>query len=212
MDVLKFSGVIKFGLDVLTGHWGAAWNDIKSIFSNVWNDIKGSFGTLIGDAFNFGANFVHMMASGISGAVGSVINAVSGVAGKIKSFLGFHSPTELGPGSEADVWAPNLMKMFISGINQYTPALQGALNKAIAAPKLAVSTNVAQMIGGSGAQGAGTSGASSQIVSSGSLIIQGPLVHVEHMDASNPGDIQNLQQRLYNAEAAARRAKGMKGV
>jgi TP901 family phage tail tape measure protein len=122
------SGIIQVGLDLLTGHWGKAWNDIKSTFSNVWNDIKGTFGKLIGDALDFGKNFVMMIAKGITGAVGNVVSAVSGVADKIKGFLGFHSPTELGPASDSDTWGPNFVNMISQGIKDKTPQIQAAVN------------------------------------------------------------------------------------
>jgi uncharacterized protein YceK len=35
---------------------------------------------------------------------------------QVKNILGFHSPAREGPGSDADTWAPNLVKMFASGI------------------------------------------------------------------------------------------------
>jgi TP901 family phage tail tape measure protein len=122
------SGIISIGLDVLTGNWGKAWNDIKKTFSNVWDDIKGTFKNLIGDALDFGKNFVQMIAKGITGAVGAVKDAVSGVADKIKGFLGFASPTKEGPASKSDKWGPNFVNMVAKGIQDYTPKIQAAVN------------------------------------------------------------------------------------
>lgn len=124
------SGIIQVGLDLLTGHWSAAWTHVKQMFVNIWNSIKGMFGSLIKDALDFGKNFVLMIAKGITGAVGNVVNAVKGVASKIKGFLGFHSPTKEGPASESGIWAPNFMKMFASGITTNIPLLQKASQNA----------------------------------------------------------------------------------
>ncbi|MDN9012942.1 phage tail tape measure protein, partial [Brevibacillus laterosporus] len=44
----------------------------------------------------------------------------------LKQFLGFSSPTEKGPASKSDRWAPNLMKMFSEGITDSLPYLQSA--------------------------------------------------------------------------------------
>lgn len=152
-----------------------------------------------------------MFGDGIKSAIGNVANAAKNAVNSVKKFLGFHSPAEEGPGADADVWAPNLMKMFIGGIQQYTPALQGALNNAIAAPKLSVSSNVAQMItGGNTMQQSG--GYSAQGQPSVSYVHQGPLVNIEHVSANNQQDINRLQQAIYDAQASARRAKGVKGI
>lgn len=206
-DIIK--GVILTGLDLLTGRWGAAWNEIKSTFSNVWNDIKSMMGNLIHDAFSFGSNFVHMIASGIRSAVGAVSSAVSSVAGKIKSFLGFHSPTEEGPGADADTWAPNFMKMFTQGITQYTPALQGALTKAITPPTTVTNPNIKGLVNSS------LSGYSNNSTTAGSTngyAVNGPLLHIDTLVVRNNQDIQKIQQSLYNADERVRRAKGVRGV
>ncbi|MDN9012941.1 phage tail tape measure protein, partial [Brevibacillus laterosporus] len=44
----------------------------------------------------------------------------------LKQFLGFSSPTEKGPASKSDRWAPNLMRMFSEGITDSLPYLQSA--------------------------------------------------------------------------------------
>ena len=111
-----FSGIFKIALDLLTGHWSDAWNDVKQLFVNVWNDIGKFFSDLVGDAINWGRNIINGFIDGIKGAIGGVEAAVKSVADKIKSFLGFHSPAKEGPGSESDVWAPNLVHMFAAGL------------------------------------------------------------------------------------------------
>jgi phage-related protein len=122
------SGVIEIGLALLTGHWSQAWNSLKSTVSNVLNGIMSLLSNLGSDAFNFGKNFVSMMAKGITSAVGAVTSAVSSVASSIKGFLGFHSPTELGPAADSDKWGPNFVNMMAQGIHQHTPAIQAAVN------------------------------------------------------------------------------------
>lgn len=121
------SGIFKIALDLLTGHWGKAWNDMKTTLGNVWGDIKGLFTNMLHDALDFGKNLVMMIANGIEGAIGSVISAVKNVAGAIKGFLGFHSPTEQGPGADADMWAPNFIQMYTQGLQSGLPKVQAAL-------------------------------------------------------------------------------------
>jgi predicted nuclease with TOPRIM domain len=146
-DYIK--GVFKVFLDLLTGNWSKAWTDMKTALTNIWNDIKNTtLGHMLTDALNWGENLVHMIGNGIMNGIHWVTNAVNAVANQVKSFLGFHSPTEEGPGSEADVWMPNLMKMLTNGIQQGTPALRAALNNALGMPTWAVSSGVAGMVTG----------------------------------------------------------------
>jgi TP901 family phage tail tape measure protein len=141
------SGIFKVILDVLTGRWSDAWKDIKSTLRNVWSDITGMFSNMLNDALSFGENFVKMIGNGIMAGVHWVENAVNTVANKIKSFLGFHSPTEEGPGAEADQWAPNFMKMYEQGIEQNLPKLQSSLTVALETPFRSMTS---QMMAGNG--------------------------------------------------------------
>jgi TP901 family phage tail tape measure protein len=116
------------------------WSHITSAFSSgaskaasfvakMASGIISTLSALPGQALQWGENMMNMFISGITSKIGAIGSAISGVAGKIKSFLGFHSPTEDGPASESDVWMPNMMKMFTSGIEDHTPHLQAAIGK-----------------------------------------------------------------------------------
>lgn len=75
-----------------------------------------------------GSNLMKMVAQGIAAGASWVVNAVKNAAGGILKFLGFHSPTEEGPGSDADTWAPNLMKMYAGGILSHAHLVTGAVS------------------------------------------------------------------------------------
>jgi TP901 family phage tail tape measure protein len=140
------SGLISVGLNLLTGNWQGAWNSLIGIVSNVWSAIKSTFSNLLNDALSFGSNFVHMIANGITGAIGAVTSAVSGVADKIKGFLGFHSPTEFGPASDSDKWGPNFVNMVAKGIQDYTPKIQAAVNGVALTMKTGITSPVTNNI------------------------------------------------------------------
>jgi len=76
-----------------------------------------------------GKNIMSMFIEGISSKISSLVNTLSNAAGKVKSYLGFSSPTEEGPGKTGDKWAPNLMRMYKEGIIKGIPAIQRAINK-----------------------------------------------------------------------------------
>jgi len=64
----------------------------------------------------WGKNAISGFVDGMKGAMENVTNAVTGVADKIKNFLGFKSPPAEGPLSGSDKWMPNMMSMFGTGI------------------------------------------------------------------------------------------------
>jgi TP901 family phage tail tape measure protein len=134
------SGIISVALDILTGHWGDAWHKLLEIGKNLWNDITSFFGNLGSDMWNFGKNLIHMFVDGIKSMVHAVGDAVSGIANKIKGFLGFHSPAREGPAGrgESDRWMPNLMDMLVTGINDN----QGKVQKAVANVALGIKTGI----------------------------------------------------------------------
>lgn len=88
---------------------------IKKIFSDLWND-----------AISWGSNLIKMFVQGVEAGLNTLKTSLGNVANSIKNILGFHSPAKEGPGSDADTWAPNLMRMFTLGIVSGTPALQSA--------------------------------------------------------------------------------------
>lgn len=81
-------------------------------------------------AVQWGRNLISSFAKGIASAAGKVIAKAKEVAATVKSYLGFSSPTEKGPGSTSDHWAPNLMNMFSSGIQAGIPKLRMAVTEA----------------------------------------------------------------------------------
>lgn len=135
-DILKsiFSGSI----ELITGLLNDLWKTIVAIFGGIAKSIAdwgvnllktvGTFFTDLGkDALSWGANVIDMFVQGIMGAVHKVTDAVKNVANTVKSFLGFHSPTEQGPASDSDQWMPNMMSMLHTGIVDHTPKIEAAV-------------------------------------------------------------------------------------
>jgi len=115
--------------------WSEIRSGILSTGSNLWNaitkpfyDAKATIGRIIDDAFNWGRNLMSNIISGITSMISRLWDTVSNVANTIKGFLGFHSPTELGPGRDADKWAPNFMRMYAQGITGNINIIESAVN------------------------------------------------------------------------------------
>lgn len=123
---------------LFTGDWKGAWEKIVEIVNNmksavqqavqkVWDAIGDIFLDGIRRAYDWGRNLISSFVDGIKSMISRVKEAVSSVASTVKSYLGFSSPTEEGPGATADRWMPNLMKMLAEDIEAYRPVLQEAL-------------------------------------------------------------------------------------
>lgn len=72
-------------------------------------------GQLISGAWEWGKDLITNFTNGILAFISKPIDAVRGLAGKIKSFLGFSEPEE-GPLSNFHTYAPDMMKLFAQGI------------------------------------------------------------------------------------------------
>lgn len=117
--------------------WSLLWESIKGILSSAWNLLFPSFGgletnisewfkNLIDSSLAWGRNMMDMFKKGVTDRITAVTDAVKNVGEKIKSFLGFSSPTKEGLLSDADNWMPNMMGMFEEGIEKNTGKVAGA--------------------------------------------------------------------------------------
>lgn len=95
------------------------WDSMKTAVSQAWTDIKTTIKTtidgIIQSALTWGSDMVSNFTSGISSAWGTLTKGVSGMAGRVKSFVGFSEPEE-GPLSDFHTYAPDMMELFAKGI------------------------------------------------------------------------------------------------
>ena len=105
----------------------AVVNAIGQIAKGIWDGITG----LIQGAWNWGKDLIDNFTAGIKAFISKPIDAIKGLASKIKSFLGFSEPEE-GPLSNFHTYAPDMMKLFAEGItdnkNVITDAISSAFN------------------------------------------------------------------------------------
>lgn len=128
--IMNTIGVI---LDIITGHWGKAWKDLKKLASDAlhdaWRIIKNlgsDAGTLLWDA---GKNIIKGLIGGIKSMVGAVGGAISDVVSEVKNHLPW-SPAKKGPlsGSGApEIGGRNIVKLMAQGIAQATPQIEAAM-------------------------------------------------------------------------------------
>lgn len=136
--------IITGALDIIASIWSTAVGILSGIFQNIWNAIVekvtgikdaivNGFTTAIdwikslpAQALQWGADIIQGIVDGITGAIGKVGEAVSGVANKIKSFLGFSVPED-GPLSDFDTYMPDMIELMTKGINAGKDKIRGAL-------------------------------------------------------------------------------------
>lgn len=120
------------------------WEKITTVFENIKSGVSEKVGNIkqsIVDGFTaaidwikglpaqavqWGSDIIQGIVNGIKGAVGKVGDAVSEVAGKIKSFLHFSKPDE-GPLSDFDTYMPDMIDMMVKGISAGRGKVRGAL-------------------------------------------------------------------------------------
>lgn len=99
-------------------------NAMMAPFKEADKKIKG----VIRNAKDWGKNLIRNFIDGINAMIGKVRDAVKKVADIPKKFLGFASPTEEGPGKDADKWMPNFMSMLADGIEDNIHEVSAAVN------------------------------------------------------------------------------------
>ena len=92
--------------------------------------IASKIGELPKMAIQWGKDLIQSFINGITSMISGVVNAVSGVAKKVASFLHFSEPDE-GPLSNFHTYAPDMMKLFASGIRKNSDLLEDAFNDSL---------------------------------------------------------------------------------
>lgn len=120
------------------------WTSITTAFTNILSGITGTIGNikdsivtgftaaidwikaLPAQAVQWGKDIIDSIVSGIKSAVSKVGEAVSGVASKIKGFLGFSEPDE-GPLSDFHTYMPDMIDLMAKGISAGKAKVRDAL-------------------------------------------------------------------------------------
>lgn len=136
------------------------WTSITTAFTNILSGITGTIGnikdsivtgftaaidwikSLPAQALQWGADIINNIVEGIKGAVGKVGEAVSGVAGKIKGFLGFSEPDE-GPLSDFHTYMPDMIDLMTKGISAGKAKVRDALGALTGDMSIMAQANVA---------------------------------------------------------------------
>lgn len=118
---------------------GSALSGLYSVVSNGFSSAIRFIIELPGQAFQWGKDFIQGLVNGISSMIQSMINTVSGLADRIRSFLHFSVPDE-GPLADYETWMPDFMKGLASGIeknrNLVEKAVKDVASDMVISPKV----------------------------------------------------------------------------
>ena len=120
---------------------GSALSSLGSVVQSGFQSAISFITSLPGKALEWGKDFINGIADGIRSAIGNVVNAVSDVADKIRSFLHFSVPDE-GPLTDYESWMPDFMSGLAEGIEKsrgmVKKAVSGAASDLMLQPQAAV--------------------------------------------------------------------------
>ena len=126
--------IIEAGMQ-LVGAWAkGVINNARAVLNavgQIGRDIVDFFVNLGNSAWEWGKDMMLNLWEGIKAFINKPIDAVKGLAGKIKDFLGFSEPEE-GPLSNFHTYAPDMMKLFADGIEQNKGLITDAIDGAFA--------------------------------------------------------------------------------
>jgi phage-related protein len=124
-----WTGAKEWGKDIVNNFknsisttWTTAIKEIKRLFKQIPDAIS----DIVKSALNWGQDLIDNFKKGIENKWQGLKDKVEGVANSIKDFLGFSQPKK-GPLSDFDTYAPDMMNLFIKGINDNITVLKATL-------------------------------------------------------------------------------------
>lgn len=100
--------------------WNSAASSIRSKLSSISSNMRSTFTNLASNAYTWGSHIVQNLVRGITNFAHTVTNAVSNLASRIRSYIGFSEP-EKGPLSNFHTYMPDMLDLMEKGIldNEY---------------------------------------------------------------------------------------------
>lgn len=113
----------------------AVLSAIGQLGTGIWNAVS----NIVSGAWNWGKDLIENFVDGIKTFIHKPIEAISGLASRIKSFLGFSEPEE-GPLSNFHTYAPDMVKLFAQGIEDNKGLVANAISDVFTLPRAAGAT------------------------------------------------------------------------
>jgi TP901 family phage tail tape measure protein len=195
--------VIGIALDLLTGHWGKAWTDVKKLVSQGIQDVGHLFGQFASGAVHLledaGKNIIMGLIHGIEGAIGGISGVMGDVASEIKKFLPW-SPAKKGPlsGSGApQIGGRNVVRQIAEGMAGGTADISAAMQHVATTASAQLAVRIPAMAG------VGTRGAPATAGAGGTQVVNNITVQGSVVSEKNLRDVvqkQMLQLGMRNSQ------------
>lgn len=172
----------------------SSFQDLFGNGEDMVEQVKSGFSSAVGDAVSWGSDMIQNFINGITAKAKDLIGKVKEVAGKIKSFLGFSEPDE-GPLADFHTYAPDMMNLFMKGINDNKRRLADTVASAFDFENLmtapSMNMNGVPALAGAGA-GVGGIGGGINLYIDGNKLVGATS---QKMDR-NLGDMQKIRARF----------------
>lgn len=148
--------IVRAFTSVLKGDWQAALDHVKNAVSTAWDGIKALFNTWkdgLGDIFNglkenmknWAKDMIDNFINGLKEKLSAVKDTMANIADIIKSYIHFTQP-DVGPLSDFDTYAPDMMKLFAQGIIDNASLITDAVSKSFDLKPVIMGGNRSQML------------------------------------------------------------------
>lgn len=132
-----WEGAKSWGKDLVDNFKGAietAWTSAIESIKGWFNQIPETIGSIVDSALNWGQDLINNFKQGIEDKWDGLKRGISDVGQGIKDFLGFSVPKE-GPLSDFDTYAPDMMALFVQGLNDNMHKLTTMLGQLVSTVK-----------------------------------------------------------------------------
>jgi TP901 family phage tail tape measure protein len=123
--------IIEMGVNIVLTLAEGILKTIPAIVKTVidlWNKLKETWTNKIGDVKQWGKDLIDNFINGIKEKWEAFKQTLSDLAGTVKDFLGFSEPKE-GPLSNFHTFAPDMMDLFMKGVEDKTPELDQVVSQ-----------------------------------------------------------------------------------
>jgi phage-related protein len=172
----------------------SSFQDLFGNGEDMVEQVKAGFSSAVGEAVSWGSDMIQNFINGITAKAQALIGKVKEIAGNIKSFLGFSEPED-GPLSDFHTYAPDMMNLFMKGIDDNKRRLADTVASAFDFENLmtapSMNMNGVPALAGAGA-GVGGIGGGINLYIDGNKLVGATS---QKMDR-NLGDMQKIRARF----------------
>lgn len=150
-----FGDILKAGkdlIDKIINGIKSKYNEIKEKGKEIVDKVKNGFTEKVEQAKQWGKDLIDNFINGLKEKWENLKSTVSDIAGSIKDYLGFSEP-KLGPLSNFHTYAPDMMDLFMQGVEDNKSKLLNTVQGAFDFQDLISSPIVSADIGGIGYNG-----------------------------------------------------------